>query len=169
LDASQEPRTAAEVIDRVQIDWAALEYLVSGLSLDRLETPGPDGWSVKDHLAHMGEWERALVAVLDHRPQHEGFALPADIPDDIDALNGILYQRSRDLSMSEVQANSRRAHAELLSALGKLTDADIHKPVTEFGAAPTDTRRLLDKIAGDTYAHYAEHTGWITTLLDALP
>src|SRR5439155_13508367 len=64
LDASQpEPRTAAELIDRVQIEWAALEYTVAGLSLQQLIRPGPQGWSVKDHLVHIAEWEAATDAV----------------------------------------------------------------------------------------------------------
>ena len=75
MDASQpEPRTAAELIDRVQIEWAALEYTVAGLSLQQLITPGPQGWSVKDHLVHIAEWEAATDAVLARRPQHEGLA-----------------------------------------------------------------------------------------------
>jgi hypothetical protein len=168
LDASQEPRSAAELIDRVQIDWAALEYTVAGLSLHELTTPGPQGWSVKDHLAHIAEWESATGAVLARRPQHEGFSLPADHPKDLDALNEVLYQRNRDLPIHEVQAKARRAHAEIIAALGRLSDADVGSTIAEYGSDPADDRRLQDKIACDTYAHYAEHVGWIKELLASL-
>src|SRR6266849_1792681 len=73
--AANEPRTVAEVVDRVQIDWAALEYAVSSLTSAQLTTPGPEGWSVKDHLMHIGDWEKAVTAVLHRRPQYEGFGL----------------------------------------------------------------------------------------------
>ena len=169
MDASQpEPRSAAELIDRVQIEWAALEFVVAGLSLEQLVTPGPQGWSVKDHLVHIAEWEAATGAVLARRPQHEGFSLPADLPTDIDALNDVLYQRSRDVPIDEVQAKGRRVHAEIIAALGRLTDADMRLTVAEYGANPTDDRPLGRKIANDTYFHYAEHVGWIKELLAAL-
>jgi len=104
----------ADLIDRVQIEWAALEFVVAGLSETQLATPGPEGWAVKDHLVHIAEWEAATGAVLARRPQHEGFSLPADLPSDIDALNDVLYQRSRDVPIGEVQARARRAHAEVM-------------------------------------------------------
>jgi DinB superfamily len=168
LDASQpEPRTAADLIDRVQTEWAALEYLVAGLSLPQLITPGPQGWSVKDHLVHIAEWEAATGAVLARRPQHEGFRLAPPLPADIDALNDLLFQRSRDVPIDEVQANGRRVHAEIIAALGRLTDADVRSTIAEYGANPTDDRPLLQKMAGDTYLHYAEHVGWIKELLAA--
>ena len=160
-----QPRTAAELIDRVQIDWAALEYVLSGLSEAQWTTPGPEGWSVKDHLAHIADWERMLVAVLGRRPEHEGFGLPPPLPEDIDVLNDILYRRSRGLSIEEVQDVSRRAHAEVLAALHHLSDADLRTSVAGYGGDPGDDRPLLDKIAANTYAHYAEHTGWINDLL----
>src|SRR5258708_36653619 len=74
---SIEPRTVAEVLKRVQIDWAALEYAVASLSPAQLVAPGPEGWSVKDHLMHIGAWEKATTAVLRRRPQYEGFGLTA--------------------------------------------------------------------------------------------
>jgi hypothetical protein len=163
------PRSAAELIDRVQIGWAALEHVVASLSETQLTTPGPGGWAIKDHLAHIGEWENALVAVLSRRPQSEAFRLDAatfaQVGENVDQINDLLYQRSRTLSISEVQANARAAHAELLAALDKLTDADVQNTLAGYGGEPTDDRLLLAKIAGNTYAHYAEHAGWINEQL----
>lgn len=172
MAANDEPRSAAEVIDRVQIEWAALEYAVATLPETQLTAPGPEGWSVKDHLAHIGDWERAITAVLERRPEYQGFGLNeatyAGLHDDLDGLNDVLYRRSKAVAIAEVHARRRRAHAELLDALNGLSDADIQKPLAEFGGDPENTRRLLDAIAGDTYAHYAEHTLWIRTLVNHL-
>jgi hypothetical protein len=165
------PRTAAELSDRVQRDWAALEQVVGSLSESQLTTPLSGGWAIKDHLAHILEWEHALVAVLARRPQSEGFGLDkatyAQLGDDVDQINDLLYQRSRTLSLAEVQANAASAHAELITALAKLTDADVQSTIAGFGGDATDNRPLLAKIAGDTYAHYGEHTGWIKDQLQA--
>jgi hypothetical protein len=170
LATNEAPHTAAEVIDRVQIQWAALEYAVAALTEAQLTAPGPETWSVKDHLAHIADWERAVTAVLKGRPQHEGFGLNettyAGLVEDIDGLNDVLYRRSQAVSLAEVHARRRRAHAEVLDALSSVTDADIQKTIAEYGGNPTDERRLLEKIAGDTYAHYAEHTVWIGELVE---
>ena len=158
-------------MDRVQIDWAALEYAVASLTASQLVAPGPEGWSVKDHLMHIGDWEKATTAVLRRRPQYEGFGINEEtysgLADDLDGLNDILYRRSVAVSIEEVHARRRRAHADTLTALAALEDADLHKTIAEYGGNPTNPRRLLDKIAGDTYAHYAEHVGWIKDLLAA--
>jgi hypothetical protein len=170
LAAEPEPRTIREVIERVQVDWAALEKLISGLSETQFTAPGPDGWSVKDHLAHIGEWDNELVAVLAGRPQAEGFSLDSDTYQrlgSIDALNEVLYERHRHASISEVQAAARCAHAEVLAALGRLSDADLMRTVADLGVDPSDDRPLREKIAVDSYAHYAEHTGWIRELLSS--
>jgi hypothetical protein len=169
---SVEPRTVAELVDRVQIEWAALEYAVAALSEAQLTTPGPAGWSVKDHLVHIGDWEKATTAVLRRRPQYEGFGLNETtylgLGDDLDGLNDILFRRSQAVAIEEVHARRRRAHADTLTALSSLQDADLQKSIAEYGGSPTDQRRLLDKIACDTYAHYAEHTTWIGELLASL-
>jgi hypothetical protein len=147
--------TLEEIIDRVQIDWAALEYVLAGLTPEQLVSAGPEAWSVKDHLAHIGAWDGALAAVLGGRTQADGFGVDPDAFDGIDALNEALYQRSHSLEFDQVQDNARRAHAEMLAALGHLTDADLNEP-------------LRHRIEVDSYAHYAEHVGWIKELLASL-
>jgi uncharacterized damage-inducible protein DinB len=163
------PESAAELIERVRVAWEALSDVVAGLSEAELARPGPQGWAVKDHLAHVAEWERATTYVLQGRPQSEVFGLDAATLErmDIDALNDILYQRHRASPVAEVLEFGRQAHAELLSALHRLSDADLRKTIAEYGSDPTDQRPLLEKIAGDTYAHYADHQVWIGELLEA--
>jgi hypothetical protein len=113
---------------------------------------------VKDHIAHIAEWERACTAVLQHRPQFEG--LPSDI--DLDPLNDILFQRHRAESISEVKHFAARAHADFLAEVAHLNDEDLQCAVGAYGMSTNPERRLIEKIAGDSYAHYAEHATWIT-------
>jgi hypothetical protein len=162
-----EPSTISELLDRVQIDWAALEFVVGGLSEAELTAPGPEVWSVKDHLAHIAEWERGCTAVLGHRPQWQGFDIEQSIYVglDIDRLNDVLYQRHRGSSVGEVKTLANSAHADIVAAISHLADADLRRTVGEYGMSSNPDRRLLEKIAGDTYEHYAEHAGWIKALL----
>jgi uncharacterized damage-inducible protein DinB len=164
-----EPSSVSEVLDRTRIEWAALQDVVSRLSDAELASPGPEEWAVKDHLAHIAEWERGCTAVLEHRPQWQGFQLAeADyttLDTDIDALNAVLYARHRDESITDVKSLGNAAHADILAALSHLSDADLQRPVADFGMLTNPERKLLEKIAGDTYEHYAEHTTWIGELL----
>ena len=164
------PESVVELLERVASAWEALGDSIAGLSSERLGQPGPQGWAVKDHLAHVAVWERATVAVLGRRPQAEAFGLDeAELRRlDIDALNDVIYQRHRDLPVDAVLELSRQAHADLLAALRELEDADLQKSLAAYGADPSDQRPLLEKIAGDTYAHYADHQAWIGDLLAAL-
>ena len=166
---ADEPRTVADLIDRVQLAWAALEDVIAPLSDAQLTTPGPpDGWAVKDHLVHITDWERATLSVLRRQPQSLGLGVDP-LPDDVDALNAVMYERSRALEIDEVMDRLRATHAELLAALHHVSDADLAKTRAEYGPEPALTdRTLFGKIAGDTYAHYAEHVEWIGDLLRAL-
>ena len=157
------------MLDQVQISWAALQDVVSRLSDAQLAAPGPEHWSVKDHLAHIAEWERACTAVLERRPQAEGFRLdPNEYASlELDPLNNVLYERHRSDSIAKVKADGNAAHADMVAALSHLADADLQRPVGEYGMTTNRQRALLDKIAGDTYAHYVEHTTWIRELLQA--
>ena len=164
------PETVAEVLDLVETTWEALGTSIAGLAPERQTQPGPQGWSVADHLAHIAEWERATTFVVQRRPQSEAFGIEADTLArlDVDGLNEIVYQRHRGAPLEQVLDLSRRAHAELLEALRGLGDADLQRPMAEFGGAPGDQRALLQKIAEDTYQHYPDHQAWTADLLAAL-
>ena len=54
----------AELIAGIDQTWATLEAALAATSEEMSTTVGRDGWSVKDHLAHIEGWERFLLAVL---------------------------------------------------------------------------------------------------------
>ena len=163
------PRTRDAVLEAVRTSWAVLEDRLSGLSTAQLETPGSQGWAVKDHVAHIAEWERATTAVLNHQPQYVAFRLEpsrfAQLREDIDALNAELFERSRGLRLQAVLDDARATHAHLLAALEGVQDEDLSRPLAEYSPGESSQRSLLEKIAGDTYEHYAEHVRWIGALL----
>ena len=146
-----------------------MEDLIAPLSDAQLTTPGPpDGWAVKDHLVHIADWERATIFVVRRQPQALGLGVDP-LPDDVDALNAVMFERSRTLPLDEVMDRLRATHAELLVALHGLSDADLAKTRAEYGPEPALTdRTVIGKIAGDTYEHYADHVVWIGDLLRAI-
>jgi hypothetical protein len=54
---------------RIDAAWAALLGAIDAASLLQLVTKrGADGWSAKDHLAHVATWSEVLLASLERRP-----------------------------------------------------------------------------------------------------
>jgi hypothetical protein len=84
---------------------------------------------------------------------------------DLDRLNDILFQRHRSDSIADVKAMANAAHADIVGVISHLADADLQRAVGEYSMSSNPDRLLLEKIAGDTYEHYAEHAGWIKDLL----
>ncbi|HYW89046.1 MAG TPA: DinB family protein [Chloroflexota bacterium] len=165
------PRTVAEVLERVHTTWAALHEAVAGLSDQQLTQPGPEGWSVKDHLAHIMVWDSVPIAVLRGEPQHRAFGLERDAYDRIDSvdqLNAIIYERFKGVPLAEVRTGLDSVHGELVAAIERLSDADLDRTIGDYGGDADDRRPLREKLEGDSYGHYAEHSGWLRDLRDAL-
>jgi hypothetical protein len=166
------PRDTGELLDRIADGWAVLHQRIAPLSSAQLTASGPDGgWSVKDHLAHLATWEGMLVALLEGKPIHTAFGLSRaeyDALESTDALNAIIAEQNKDLSLDEVMEQSEKTHAQLVAKIGALADEDLLKPITHFHPDDPDgpdERPVLVKIIGDTYGHYAEHLPWIEAIL----
>ena len=52
------PPTKAILLDAVTREREALSAMLAGLNREQLLWPGAYGWSAKDHVAHLAEWER---------------------------------------------------------------------------------------------------------------
>ncbi len=164
------PKGKAELLERIARTRAALEETVGSLSEAQLVAPGPDeGWSAKDHLAHLATWERGLAALLRRDPRYAAMGVDEQsyLSNETD-LNAIIYQRNKDRPPADVLDSLRQAQQELLAALAGLTDADLFKTYSHYqpdepgedSGAP-----ILGWIAGNTYDHYAEHQAWIRALV----
>jgi hypothetical protein len=177
---SDERLPVAEELERVRAGWSTLQTTLGRLDERQLTTPGPERWSVKDHIAHLTAWESTVTGTLRGVPPHEQFDLDrgayASLGGDVERVNEILYERHRDRSLREVLAELERVHAETITAIEQLSDDDLNKRFRDFeppGADPaafgSDQRRdrtIRDKVRGDTYEHYAEHQEWIEALVN---
>jgi hypothetical protein len=163
-------RDKAELVAQIQRSWAALEQTLSGVDQARMTTIGPDGWSIKDHLAHVATWEESLTAILQSRPRH--LALGVDertyLEAGEDELNASIYEHHKLRPLVEVLDMFQQTHQRMLAALAALSDADLLKTYSDFlpdepgedSGAP-----MLARIPGSTYEHYDDHRAWIAALV----
>jgi uncharacterized protein (TIGR03083 family) len=158
------PRDKAELIARIDREWAALERTLAALDEAQMTAPGPGGWSTKDLLAHISAWERVLLV---HDLRGGTFAEAAGMDEATSAatehmtaengLNDYFYQRNKDLPLPVVLETFRETHRQVKAALEQLGDADLWR-----ANDPDDpSSHLLNSIVGDTYAHYREHRATI--------
>lgn len=160
------PWTVAELLGRMPPARTALLDVVRGLSPARLAMPGPEGWAVKDHLAHLALWERMIVAHLRDRSDHTLAGMRADEYADADlgTLNARLHALSRDWTPQAAVAELHAARAATKEWLHSLSDSDLLRPYWDDDPS---RRTAAEKIAGDTYRHDIEHREWIVEMLRA--
>jgi len=163
------PRKSA-LDEEIATSWARLERLVADQSEDRLLAPMADGWSIKDHLAHVAAWEKVLIGRLAGQDRHTALGLaPAAVEamrsnvggSEVDAINALVTQQNQDRSLADVLADWRETHARALSALAKLTDFDLLRRYQPFLATSGGDRAVIEWIRGNTSHHYDEHVQMI--------
>lgn len=167
--ATDVPQTTADLLTLIEAGWQTFDQAVNRLSTTQLtQIYDVNGWSVKDHIAHVRAWEQSLLALLEGRDRNAAVGLgPAD-DRDIDATNALIQQQSRQQSLDEVQYALRQSHAQVVAAVERLSDADLFKPYSAYQPNATDvTDPVIGWIIGNTYEHYAEHTAWIEVLVQS--
>ena len=157
------------VTEPIEESWNQLTALVESLGPDGLTATGPDGWAVKDHLAHVAAWEASLIGLLQGADRATAMGLAANGDEETDELNDEIWHLHRDKSPQEALAYFRDTHAALMRVLGKLSDDDLQRPYNDYQPNdprdPDDNRPALDWVAGNTWEHYDEHREWIGQLI----
>lgn len=163
-DSAPLPWDRSELLQCIQDEWSALERAIGSLSDAQLTLPGPDGWSVQDHLAHLAAWERFMrLHHLQGLPPHEVLGVDQATfgRGDEDELNAILFDRNRGGSLSDTLAELHRTHEAVLGDLENMPLADL---MQQHYADDPEARPLLCFIIYNTYEHYAEHRKTIEQL-----
>lgn len=175
LENLPDAQTKEELLTRMAIAYDAAEALLAAHDQAALTRPlSESGWSAKDYLAHLMVWEGSIVSLLQKKDRMKAMGLNKETTDlnDFDAQNDVLYHLHKDRSLDDVTRAFRDTHQQLLALLADLTDEDLHKPYRDYQPQETDKGEYINNpimgwLAGDTYAHYAEHILDIGRLLQA--
>jgi len=139
-------------------DWDALLAQVDEV---KMQQPGACGkWSGKDLIAHVTWYEKEMEELfrtkrLDGSPLWEL---------DTDQRNEAIFRESQFRSMDDVQQDSLRVFAHLLTALEGLEPQDFLDP-TRIEGMPEDWQPL-EILAENTWSHYINHAKHIGELLE---
>ena len=161
------PQTTADLLTLIDAGWQTFEQAVNRLSTEQLtQIHDQNGWSVKDHLAHVRAWEQSLLALLEGRDRNVAIGVDSAANLDIEAINALIQQQSQQQPLEEVLLTLRQSHAQVVAAVERLSDADLFKPYSAYQpTVPERSEPVIGWIIGNTYEHYAEHTEWIKALV----
>ena len=163
--------TKAELLADIERDWSALHDRLDQLSETEMTTlTNADGWTVKDHVAHLTVWERSVIFMLQGKPRHAGLGVPEAVylSESYDEMNEIIFQQQKDQPLTAVLAQFNQTHQELLGLLQPLTDADLQKPYRHYlpdEPGDGDGPPAINIVYGNTAHHFREHLGWIDELV----
>jgi uncharacterized damage-inducible protein DinB len=119
---------------------------INGLDDEQLTSPSMDGWSVKDHMAHIAFWDEIRASEVTRISA--GFDSAWRMrPEQDEAQNEIAYDERRDLPLGQVRWELDTSRQRLLDAI---------ESATERGLDPS-----LYGEAGLVSGHEAQHAGWI--------
>jgi DinB superfamily len=158
----------AEIIEAIERTWSALEESITGADEETLSTIGRDGWSVKDHLAHIEVWERYLLALLERRSPSAAIGIDLETmrTADDDNLNALLVAPTRTQSIDRVLTDLRDTHGCLMAVIAALPEGDLEQLPSHY--QPDELGEDTDTIAGwITHIcdeHLRDHVEWIRDL-----
>ncbi|MFZ0546758.1 MAG: ClbS/DfsB family four-helix bundle protein [Candidatus Promineifilaceae bacterium] len=169
-----DPKTKAELLERMAVTYDAAESLIAAYDEAAFNRPlTEEGWSAKNFIGHLMDWERGMVALLQKKDRFLEMGLTKEeTAADIDVINDALYRQHKDRPFNDLLAAFRETHQELLAVLADLNDEDLQMPYGHYQPqAEGDfiNNPVMGWLAGNTYGHYAEHIGDLGRLLQENP
>lgn len=146
------PLTRAEMLVRLERTRRSLFRAVEQRGWDVSDT---NGWTTKDHVAHLVAWQRRLIGWFADdaagrtpvRPE-PGFSF-----DNLDTLNARDYERAHDRPHEAIASDFHEAHLAITRIVEWMSDDDLAAPdrFAWLGFPASHT------IAGNSFGHYLEH------------
>lgn len=140
------PEDRNELIQHFERIREGLLAAFDGLPDEALIAPEIDGWSVKDHLAHLGLWDDVRASEVERISA--GYDSAWRIEEGQDAIYSDLgYTLRRGLSLDQVRWELTTSHRRLLDAITSATARGLDSSL--YGEAALRS------------THEEQHTAWI--------
>lgn len=143
-----------ELLNRMREGRSELEDAIAQFNKRDLTEPLlPNGWSVKDVIAHIGFWERRIANLY-------AILSGGDVPEDtigaggLDDLNARVYEENQFLPLGIIQVNEEEAFSALLAIAETAPNHDLFDP-QRF--AWSQGHPFVEWIIENSYGHYDDH------------
>ena len=144
------------LLAEIQRERSALDGTLALLTPRQMTRAGVThgGWSVKDILAHLVEWQRMNLKWYAAGIRGEKPAMPAPgfTLRELPRLNAMIYRKHRRRSLASVLHDYRSYHTRVVALIGALPDVDLVTLGRYAWTGPSWT--LSDYLRASTAAHY---------------
>ena len=145
-----------ELLSEIRRERAALDDTLMLLSARQMTKPGVTrgGWSVKDILAHLVEWQKMNLHWYTAGLAGEKPAMPAPgfTLRDLPRLNQMIYRKHHRRSLQSVMRDYHSYHERVIDLIETLPDSDLITLQRFSWTGPSWT--LSDYLRASTAAHY---------------
>jgi hypothetical protein len=148
-------RRDAEV-GKAERTWAELLAFVDGISpFERDEVRNADGWSAKDHIAHIAAWKRSFVLWIDDISGHEVLGISEELFNsaDLARINAAILDVFRDQPWPEVRNEAIAAHRAKIDAVLAQPESRLLEPMGKVS--------LIEALPDLTWEHDRDHLIWL--------
>ncbi len=162
-----------ELLNEIERAHQDMMRFLAALSDDEKTAPLlNEGWSVKDSLAHLIDWEKMSLDWLARSLRGEqvkrfaeGFQYETEAEREavMEKLNTHLFEQNKNRALDEVLRDFRQTHRAIFDFVAQLNEDDIFDP-NRF--AWRNGSPAFDMLAGNTFEHYDEHRQWILESLE---
>ena len=163
---ANEPTDKAELLQCMQDGYTAFVTLLTPLSEEQMTTPGANGdWAVKDILVHLATWQRRManrVEALSRNDEVNPNQPAINSDEEMNRFNDANFTANRSRSLNQVWSDFRSSYQDLLQSTRLLSENDLFNP---HRYTWLEGSALWENIAGNSFAHYEEHTPMITEWL----
>ena len=146
----------AELLKAIAEERSALDRTLASLTKRQMTQAGvtKGGWSVKDILAHLLEWQQMNLDWYAAGLRNEKVHMPAPgyTLRDLPRLNEMIYRKHRRRSLPSVVADFEEHHRKMVSLIESVSDADLTTLGRYSWTGPSWT--LSDYLRAGTVAHY---------------
>jgi len=147
----------SHLLARLAEERTRLLEQINGLDVTTLsESPIFDDWTAKDLLAHIPAWDELFTErielILDGRENEIATG-------DLDARNAALHAERKDWSLARAMEACMDARADFLTALSRLSDADLHRG-RHFSWGDATVRQWMQWRAWHDAGHANDLAAW---------
>ena len=145
-----------DLLDEIRRERSALDEALALLTHPQMTKPGVTrgGWSVKDVLAHLVQWQHMNLEWYAAGARGEKPAMPAPgfTLRELPRLNEMIYRKHRRRSLEAVLRDYKSYHDRVIALIETLSDADLVTLNRFSWTGPSWT--LSDYLRASTAAHY---------------
>jgi hypothetical protein len=156
--------TKQDLIAQTTTAWNTFVTYVDGLTAEQWTEPrDAAGWSVKDHVSHVTQWDRAVIEALRNQvPMREtlGISETAWSAGSFDPMNEEIRHLANTEEVDRVRADRDATWTDLVALMDELSEEQLGQSGAEAGLAVGTgplAEPVLEVLADYWAGHYAEH------------